>query len=333
MTSVTVLGAGAWGTAVATVLAENGYQVKLWCYEKEVAEDIVKTGYNTHYLPNILLSKNIVATHDLAKALVDATWIFEAIPIKFLRTILLQAKPYITSEQKWVVLSKGIENDTFFLPAQIIKDICGDVSVAALSGPNFAKDLAEKALSATTLASVDCSTVQELQEVVANDYFRPYLSYDINGVQVSGALKNALTVGVGLLKGAGYKENTIAAFVTEGLREVSLLINYYGGKPETVYGLSGLGDFILTAFGSQSRNLKVGTMIGEGMSLDEVLTKTGYIPEGINTIESLHQIILKSNLPMPTYAGIYEIIFEKRSIESFMQDLWSRPLSHECLNL
>ena len=330
-TPVAVLGAGAWGTAFATLLAENGHTVRLWCHEADVASEINSAHENTFYLPGTKLNENIVATTSLQEALADARWVFEVIPVKFLRGVLQQAKPYVRDDHVWVLLSKGVEQETLLLPTAILDDVLGkDVEQATLSGPNFAKDLIEQIPTATTIAARDCKIGEELQQLLANSFFRPYLSLDIVGVQIGGAIKNVLALAIGIAKGAGCKDNTIAYLLTRGLREMAELAKHFGGKEETIYGLSGLGDLVLTSMGEHGRNMRVGMLVGQGRSLSDVLAETGIVAEGVNTVQSLQQIIAKDGLDLPICSGTYDILFGEQTIDGVIEVLMSRPLTQEC---
>lgn len=331
MKHMAILGEGAWGTAVATLLANNGYAVKIWCYHPEVVEQINLQHHNKKFLPGISLDQSIIATSDLKEALSDAQSVFEAIPVQFLRSVLQQAKPYCDPEQIWVVLSKGIEQDTLLFPTQIIDEVLGDsVQKALLMGPSFAKDVANKQITAVTVAAPDCDQAKALQQLLANDYFRPYISTDMIGVQVGAALKNLITLGVGMLDGAGYTDNAKAFLLTRGLHEMVQLATHLGGKQETLYGLSGVGDLVLSSMGSLSRNLEVGKRLGSGQSLEAILKETGYIPEGINTVQSVQQLLDKEKINLPICRGIYDVIFADVSLKQMLQSLMREPLSWEC---
>jgi glycerol-3-phosphate dehydrogenase (NAD(P)+) len=327
---VAVIGAGAWGTSFSTLLANNGFQVKLWCFEKEVVEDIKHKGENSKYLPGFKLDKKIKPTNDLQEALRDVKWVFEVVPVKFMRSVLESAKPYVDSSQVWVLLSKGIEQKTLFLPSDIINDVfpCF-VQKVTIGGPNFAKDFACESYTATTVACKDYNLGFEIQKMLANSYLRPYLSLDLMGVQVGGAIKNVLALTVGIFRGAGYKDNTIAFLLTRGLVEMVEIARYFGGQRQTIYGLSGLGDLVLSSFGSVGRNQKVGMMIGKGDNVDNILKTTGFVPEGINTIQSVRQLIDRGKLDLPICRGVYEIIFDGKKINSLLDELMERPLTKE----
>jgi len=329
---VTVLGAGAWGTAFSNLLAENNYKVFLWAHEIDVVNSINEKHENERFLHGIKLNKKIEATCDIKYALENSKWIFEVIPVQFLRDVLGQAKPYFNQDQTWVILSKGIEQKTLLLPSQILDEVFGFVTnKATINGPNFARDFAEKAYTATTVAAENCAIAKELQQIIANSFFRPYVSTDIMGVQVGGAIKNLLALAIGIIRGAGYKDNTIAFILTRGLSEMALLAEFFGGKKETIFGLSGLGDLVLTAFGQASRNQNVGIMLGQGFSLEHILKNTNFIPEGVNTAVSIKQLIEKNNLNLPICSGVFDILYNNKSAKTFLDELMECPLTTECI--
>jgi len=314
MKKVCMLGSGAWGTAVSSLLADNGFEVNMWCYDPTVAKDIERDHCNKLYLPDVTLSKNINAFTDIGQAIQDVEWIFEAIPVKFLRSVLLQTKPYFSSEQKWVVLSKGIENETLLFPSQMLDDVFEtDVKKVAVSGPSFAKDVAAKQLTAVDIASVDEDLATELQEILTNFYFRCFYTSDVRGIQLGGSLKNVLAMAFGMLEGAGYTDNTKSFMLTVGLNEVAKFAKFIKIEQETVYGLSGVGDLILTCTGGLSRNLMVGRLLGKGESLDEILRKTGAVPEGVNTVKSVYEVIQHFKLGSPTFKYAHHALWGDRA--------------------
>ncbi|MEX0939939.1 MAG: NAD(P)H-dependent glycerol-3-phosphate dehydrogenase [Candidatus Babeliales bacterium] len=332
MKTVCVLGEGAWGTAIATLLASNNIEVQLWCYDKNIAEDIKISRYNNRYLPNVYLDAKIKPITDIAKATKNVSWIFEAIPVKFLRKVIEEIKQYAVNEKNWVILSKGIEQDTLLLPSQIIDDVFKiSVPKAVLLGPSYAQDLAHKEITAVTLGVNDCMLGYSLQELLNNDYFRSYLSLDIMGAQVGAAIKNVITLAVGMLDGAGHTDNVKAFILTRGLTEMITLAKLYNGRPETLYGLCGVGDLVLTAMGKLSKNREVGRRLGKGQKLEKILDETGYIPEGINTVNSVHQLIENHNLDLPICNGVYQIINGKQSIDGLLTLLMQRPPEQDCV--
>jgi glycerol-3-phosphate dehydrogenase (NAD(P)+) len=331
MKKVCVLGDGAWGTAVATLLAHNGYQVALWCHDPVNAQAIARTRVNERYLPGQILSERIIPTTSLEDAVCDTRWVFEAVPVQYLRSVILDAAPCFRPDQVWVVLSKGIEQDTLLLPTQIIDDVFGDThKKAVFAGPSFAADLAHQQVTAVSVAAADCELVRELQAMLENNYFKPFFNTDLIGVQVGGAVKNVITLGVGMLEGAGYKDNTKAFLVTRGLDEMAQITKVLGGKPETLYGLSGVGDLMLTALGKLSRNLAVGKRLGRGDALQTILDELGHVPEGINTVQSIKQLAQKHHLQLPICNAVYEIIFAGKKIDHLIAALMHHSDAQEC---
>jgi glycerol-3-phosphate dehydrogenase (NAD(P)+) len=329
---IAIIGAGAWGTALATLCAHNGYDVMLWAYEAHVVDEINLFNENKTYLPGIILHSRISASSDMAAVLTDALWVVEAVPVMHMRSVLSEAKKYITPEQTWVIAGKGIERDTLMLPGQIVDDVCGYVTKKAIiAGPSFARDLACKDITGVALASESKCTATALQNILANIYFRPYLSEDVIGVQLAAALKNVLAIGIGMLEGAGFSDNAKALLLTNGLREAVELGYALGAYKDTFYGLAGVGDLVLTSFGRSSRNLLVGKRFGQGLSLDALAKEFKQLPEGINTAQSLYQLIQKEEMSLPIFTGIYQVIFEGRSLHDMLAYLMSRSLSpHKC---
>ncbi len=331
MKKVCVLGDGAWGTAVATLLAHNGYQVALWCYNPENAAAIARMRMNERYLPGVVLSEHIIPTASLEDAVCGTRWVFEAIPVQYLRSVIREAAPCFTRDQVWVVLSKGIEQHTLLLPTQIIDDVSGiEHKKAVFAGPSFAADLANKQVTAVSVAATDCKLAYELQSVLENDYFKPFFNTDLIGVQVGGAVKNVITLAVGMLEGAGYTDNTKAFLVTRGLHEMTIIAKAIGGNPETLYGLSGVGDLVLTSLGSLSRNLAVGKRLGKGDALQPILDELGHVPEGINTVQTMQKVMQKYKLQLPICNAVYEIIFAGKKIDHLIAAMMQHSPAEEC---
>lgn len=323
--NITVLGGGAWGTAIASLLATNGHDVTLWCFEQEVVNEIVQNRINKQYLPGFELSDRITPTTSLADALGDAKTVFVAIPVLFLRAMLAQTVEYAKKNQTWVLLGKGIEKGTGKFPSDIVGDVFGfEPQMAILSGPNFASQLARQSLTQTVVAAKSLRTREALKQLCENEYFKICLSDDIYGVQVGGALKNVMSLFMGILDGDRYSENTRAAFLVRTLEEMVVFAQYYGGRAETIYGLSGLGDLVLGLLGEKNRNYRVGEWIGKGNTLFEISGMTEVLPEGINTIESVYDIIKSSNgaLRLPVCEGVYSICFEGKLARDVVKDLF-----------
>ncbi|MCB9493008.1 MAG: NAD(P)-dependent glycerol-3-phosphate dehydrogenase [Epsilonproteobacteria bacterium] len=319
---ITILGAGAWGTAIASILAHNGYEPLLWCYESVVCDQVNREQCNATYFPGFKLSQTVKATTDLSKAFAHSSWIFEAVPVKCLRSVLKQANEHNTPQHRWVLLSKGIEQETLALPSQILQQELGqNIPFAVLAGPNFADELAQHVVTATTVASQDQALLAQICALLKNDFFKPYLSADPIGVQVGGAIKNVLALLTGIAQTAGYKDNTTAFLLTRGLHEIGIIAQHYGGQHETVYGLSGLGDMILSSLGGLSKNLKAGRLVGQGLTIDQLGEHFPTLPEGINTVQSVHQLATKHNLDLPVCINTYHCAFQGLTFQEFLQRL------------
>lgn len=318
---VTILGAGAFGTSIATVLAENGFNVSLWSYEFELVDLINNDHENKLYFPDFKLNKNITATNDLKDALSGSQFIFEAIPVKFLQKILLDTKEFITKDQIFVSLSKGIEKDSLLLPTQIINNLFPN-KIAVMSGPSFAKEIAEKKYTAIVIASKDKQVCDSLKGLLENNYFKVELSNDVIGVQVGAAFKNLISLLVGIAHGSSAGQNAIAMLITKGLQEIDQFVQILGGEQKTVCGLSGFGDLILSSTGDLGRNLKMGKEIGNLKSKNqfdyEKFFENKILPEGINTVQSVYQLIKNKKIDSPLCMGAYKLVFEKLAWDDFL---------------
>lgn len=318
----TVLGAGAWGTAISNLLAENGCDVTLWCYESDVASEINNQKTNSRYLPDLKLHEKVRATSDIAQALNFSSIVVEAIPVKHFRSVLDLAKPRVSKNHSWVMTSKGFELETFLLPSEVLESTLGfQPLVAALSGPNFAKELIKKSVSASVLASQNDDFAKQVATMFENDFLKIYLSQDLKGVQAGGALKNVYALTLGIMRGQEYSENTMAFVFTKCLEEMIKVAVQIGGSNETIYGLSGLGDLFLTGNCALSKNFKFGKMLGQGIGLADIGKKFEVLPEGLNTIKSLVLFAQKHNLNLPICSGTYDFIFEGKSIKTMFHKL------------
>lgn len=326
MKKITILGDGAFGTACATVLAHNGHQVTLWCWNSSVADDIRNNHLNSKYLPDIQLSKNIIPTTSLEEALKNDI-IFEAIPVQFMRSVLEKCKPFARKEHCWIALSKGIEQKTLLVPTEIVQDIFGkEIVAAAISGPSYAHELAHQQPTGVTIASDNKKFSEEISTLLNTTYFCTDHSTDLFGIQLVGALKNCVAIGVGLLEGSDSGVNTHILFMIRALEEIKNLLQKLGGDEDSLYGLAGIGDVVLTCFGKQtgapgSRNHKFGALMGQGKNFEETIKLLGLEPEGVNTLQSLQQLAQKHNLTLPIFMALHEIVFQQKDVQSLIQML------------
>lgn len=327
-----MLGGGAWGTAMASLLAENGYTVYLWCYEQDVTNCIAHKHVNERYLPDIKLSPLIIPTTDLKDVFTQVQIVFQAIPVAHMRAVFELVKPYVGAQHRFVVLSKGLEQDTLMLPSQIIADVLGSkLCIAGVAGPSFAHDVALKSVTALSVASSCPDFVHEIQKLIENNYCRTYSCTDLIGVQCGGAFKNVLALGIGILDGAECTDNTKAFVFTHGLAEMALCAQALGGKKETLYGLSGVGDLVLTSMGHLSRNAYLGKCLGKGKSIEEVVQELGTVPEGVNTVQSVYQLAQRHHLDLPVFDGIHAMVQGSKSVKEFLQGLITHHCTSDCL--
>lgn len=325
---IAVIGAGSWGTTLANLLSEKGYDVALWVYEEYLASEINEKRINNLYLPDVVLSKNLFATNDLKMAVNNSRYILNAVPTQYIRKIFNEIKEYLSNEAVIINASKGIELNTYLTPSRIIKDII-DRPVASLSGPSFAKEVSRKLPTAVTLASEDNKIGLILQEMFNTDYFRVYTHNDIIGVEIGGALKNVIAIAAGISDGLGLGFNSRAALITRGLSEIIRLGISMKAKEKTFSGLSGLGDLVLTCTANLSRNYTVGYKLGKGQRLSEILNQSRQVAEGITTSKAAYELSKKLNIDMPITEQIYFALYEEKAPLEAVKDLMHRSLKPE----
>ena len=328
MSYIAVIGAGSWGTTLACLLADKGYDVSLWVYEKNLAEEIEKTGVNSVYLPGIKLPENMRVSHQIDEVVKKARYILNVVPAQFTRTVFKEALPYLSDEAIIISASKGIERGTLLTISRVLKELTGH-EIAVLSGPSFAKEVIKKIPSAVTLATEDKNMGFILQEVFNTGSFRVYRHDDILGVEIGGALKNVMSIASGISDSLSLGHNARASLITRGLVEMSRLGVAMGAKEKTFTGLSGLGDLVLTCTSSLSRNYTVGIKLGQGMKLKDILNQTKSVAEGVDTAESAYQLSLKYNIEMPIVEQVYKVIYENKDPVLTVKDLLSRSLKSE----
>ncbi len=313
---ISILGAGAFGTSIATILANNDYEVSLWAYEESVVNQINFEHENKTYFAGFKLSENITATTSLQESTKDSNILFIAIPVKYLRTILEKTKEFIIPDQIMVSLSKGIEGSTFLFPTQIIQDLLNinKDNILVLAGPNFAHEIAEKRQTYSVIAGNNKDVANTVKNALENDFFKTEVSGDIIGVQVGAALKNIISLLAGLISGLDLGQNYLAYLVSKSFQEVATFSKELGGQPETIYGISGFGDLYLSSTNSIGRNysigLEIGKLIKENNFNKDLFFKDKILPEGINTLVSLHNYVIKHKLDLKFLSLAYDIIFE-----------------------
>lgn len=323
-----VIGAGAWGTALATVARRAGRDVTLWAREPEVITAINREYCNAVYLPEVTLDSAITATGDIGRA-ATADIILLVVPAQFLRASCEELAPHIKVGTPVVICAKGIERGSSALMTDVVGEALPDAAIMVLSGPTFAREVASALPTAITLAAADQSLGREVAAALGSPTFRPYLSDDLTGAEVGGAVKNVLAIGCGMADGKGLGANARAALLTRGLAEIVRLSVARGGRPETLMGLSGLGDLVLTATSLQSRNYSLGVALGEGKTLDEILGARRSVTEGVTTAEAVVSLATKLDVDMPICAAIDQVLNHDAAIDDMLQGLLDRPLRDE----
>lgn len=329
MEKITVLGAGAWGTALAQIAAGKGKKVTLWAREADVIESINTKRENTLFLPNIKLSENITPTNDMAEAVADAEVVLLVIPTQFLRDSCKTLKIVWKKGLPAVICAKGIEQKTGKLLSEVIAEELPQAEIAALSGPTFAEEAAEGKLTALTLACKNETIGRAIVNTLGTNTFRPYYSPDIISVQIGGAVKNIMAIAAGVVEGMKLGDNTRAALITRGLAEISRLAVALGGDAQTLMGLSGLGDLVLTANSTQSRNFSLGVELGHGRSLKDILAERRTIAEGVFTTSAVLERAREVNVEMPICQGLDLAMNQNIPIDNVIKALFSRPFKKE----
>lgn len=321
--NITVIGAGAWGTALAISLADN-HRVTLWARDATQIQEMLASRHNQRYLPDIPLPENLDLSTDASAVLSDVDLVIVAVPTAALRsTLQLVAQSQRSFGVVW--LCKGFEAKTAHLPYQVAAEVLPErFSRGVLSGPSFAQEVARGLPTALTLASTDEAFALSTAQALHHARLRIYVSSDVVGVEVGGAVKNVLAIASGICDGLGLGHNARAALLTRGLAEITRLGLKLGGRPETLGGLSGVGDLILTCTGDLSRNRQVGLLLAQQHDLSEILRRLGHVAEGVYTVREVHQLAQRLGVAMPICEAVYRVIYENRSAAEMVSELLNR---------
>jgi glycerol-3-phosphate dehydrogenase (NAD(P)+) len=328
MSYIAVIGAGSWGTALAATLANKEYDVSLWVYEEDLAEDIQRTRINTIYLPDFVIPDSIKVSRRIEDVVKRARYILNVVPAQHTRAVFKNALPYIHKDAIIINTSKGIERGTLLTISAILKEL-STCQVAVLSGPSFAEEVIKELPTAVTVATNDSDTGLLLQEIFNTDYFRVYTHSDVLGVELGGALKNVMAIAAGISDGLGLGASARAALITRGLAEITRLGVAMGANEKTFRGLSGVGDLVLTCTGHLSRNYTVGFKLGQGQKLKNILQNMAMVAEGITTSEAAYELSKKYNVEMPIVEQIYKVINEDKNPSDAVKELMGRTLKPE----
>ncbi len=329
MTRATVVGAGAWGTALADLLARNGESVTLWAYEPDVVESINTRHENSRFLAKVTLHEALRATSDLGEAVRGVPLVVFVTPSHVLRGIARRASTTTDSGATLVVASKGIERESLALMTDVVSQEIPQRAVVGLSGPSFAREVVERQPTAVVAASRDIAASARVQRSMSSDAFRVYTHHDVIGVELGGSLKNVMAIATGMAEGLGLGYNPRAALITRGLAEMTRLGVALGADPLTFAGLAGIGDLVLTCTGALSRNRQLGLEIGQGKRLDESLAARETVAEGVYTTQSAHALASREEIEMPIVAAVYRILFEGSDPRRAIGELMTRELRAE----
>jgi glycerol-3-phosphate dehydrogenase (NAD(P)+) len=327
-----ILGGGSWGTALAQLMARKGFRVTMWAREEEVVDGINSHGENKVFLPGIELDPNLRATTRVRKALDGADIVLFVIPTQFLRGFLVRNREDFPPNVPLVCCAKGIENTSLMMPFEVMRDeLPGKYHhwLAVLSGPSFAREVAQRMPTNVTVAAQSPEVAAQVQEMVRELYFRVYTSDDVMGVEMGGATKNVLAIATGVGDGMGLGDNARAAIITRGLAEITRLAVKKGANPLTLAGLAGMGDLVLTCAGELSRNRQVGLRLAKGETIEQIRKSMRMVAEGVPTAKSVYHLSRKLGVEMPICDQVYYVLYDSKPVQDGLNSLLERPVGRE----
>ena len=328
--TIAVLGAGSWGTALAMLLARNDQTVNLWSYNAAHASLMHENRENNRYLSGLTFPEKLYVSADLEVTLKDVTDILIVVPSHAFRDTLKTIKPFISASNRVAWATKGLDTDSNKLLHQVAREELGDkISLAVISGPTFAKEVAQGLPGAVTIASDDQNLALDWAKLLHNDHFRAYTSDDVVGVELGGACKNVIAIAAGIADGMGFGANARAALIARALAEITRLGVSLGANAETFTGLTGLGDLVLTCTDDQSRNRRTGIALGEGKNLEAVIKEIGQVVEGVATAKEVVALSKKQNIDMPITEQVYNVLYNQYSPENAVNALFNRTIKKE----
>ena len=326
MAKISVIGSGGWGIALTILLHKNGHNLTIWSFDKKEAEELKKTRQNKTKLPNILLPEDIKVTDDLREAVDNKDILILAVPSKAIRSVSKSLKNIIKDNQIVVNVAKGLEEDTLETMTDIIEEELKDKNpkVAVLSGPSHAEEVGRGIPTTCVVSAHNKELTLYLQNIFMNPSFRVYTSPDMLGVEIGGALKNVIALAAGIADGLNYGDNTKAALITRGIKEIASLGVAMGGEQSTFYGLTGLGDLIVTCASMHSRNRRAGILLGQGKTLDEAIKEVNMVVEGIYSAKSALMAAKKYNVEIPIIEQVNAVLFENKNAAEAVNELMIR---------
>ncbi len=332
ISKVGVIGAGSWGTALANLLTQKGVDVHLWVREEEVFKQIKTECVNRVFLPGVKLDSRLKPVRSFEEALLEKELVLVVVPSHVFREVLTNIIPHLSAGMSFISATKGIENDTLMIMSQVAEDVLPEQYIedyACIAGPSFAKEVSKNFPTAVTIACADLGHAERLQRLFNTEFFRVYVSQDVVGVQLGGALKNVIAIAAGAADGLEFGHNARAALITRGLAEITRLGVAMGANPYTFAGLAGIGDLVLTCTGDLSRNRTVGFKIGKGISLEEITGRMNMVAEGVKTTLAAYELAKKMGVDLPISTQVYQILYEGKNPKEAVKELMRRELRPE----
>jgi len=327
--NLTIIGGGSWGTALAIVLAPRFSRVTLWVYENDLSVRMQAARVNDTYLPDYQIPTNVDITSDVARALDGAEIVLSVMPSHLARSMYQRMAPFLNESMLFVSATKGLETGSLLRISEVIREVVGTGSVAVISGPTFAREVARFEPTALVCASTDAGVAEAVQAAFSGPTFRVYTSSDPIGVEIGASIKNVVAIGAGVLHGMGLGHNAMAALITRGLAEMTRLAVAMGGKAQTLAGLAGLGDLVLTCTGDLSRNRTVGVELARGRKLEDIVNSMKMVAEGVKTTDAAVDLAKRSGVEMPIAAQMYQMLHAGSSPEEAIRQLMERSLKGE----
>lgn len=333
MANMGIIGAGSWGCALALLLHKNRHQVTVWSIMEDEIEMLEREHEHKDKLPGVILPEQMMFTTDLEKAVSGKDVLVMAVPSPFTRSTSAQMAPFVKDGQKIINVAKGIEESTLMTLSEIIEEEIPKAEVAVLSGPSHAEEVGKGIPTTIVVGTKDKETAEYLQNLFMSKVFRVYTSSDVMGIELGAALKNVVALAAGMADGLGYGDNTKAALITRGIAEIARLGISMGGRIETFYGLTGIGDLIVTCASMHSRNRRAGILIGKGASMEEAMAEVKMVVEGVYSAKAGYALAQKYNVPVPIIEQVNKILFEGRSAKDAVSELMLRDKKVENIDL
>lgn len=328
-TQITFLGGGSFGIALAVMLAKKGYQINVWDRKESVIYDINIKRENIKYLPNVIIPENVKAYASMEQAILNSNYLVLAVPSHAIRSMSHELSKFINTNQCIISIAKGIEEETQNRLSEVIEEELPNNPIVILSGPSHAEEVACDIPTTVVVTSKNMEFAEKIQDIFMTNKFRVYTNEDIIGVEIGGAVKNIIALAAGIGDGIGYGDNAKAALMTRGMSEIVKIGTKLGGKRETFFGLTGMGDLIVTCTSMHSRNRRAGILIGKGMTTDEATKEVGMVVEGIKACKAFYQLKEKIGVSMPITDVLYKVLFQGKDPEDGVHELMSRSKKDE----